>query len=152
MAGTQKSESKTDAAAHAVERLRVAEARLARRRQSACGPSETARAAMRFVYDCADEGRRVTPTQVAEHVGVSTASMAGILQRLKSGGLVTFVGNPDDGRSKFVVPTDRSADLEDIDPLSAHIRSMADTLSAEKAAVLQRFLDQVTAAVERECR
>lgn len=145
-------EQKTDAAAHAVERLRVAEARLARRRQTACGPSETARAAMRFVYDCADEERSVTPTQVAEHVGVSTATMAGILQGLKAGGLVTFVSNPDDGRSKFVVPTDRSADLEEIDPLSARIRSMAADLSPDDAAVLERFLDQVTAAVERECR
>ncbi|TQJ30776.1 MarR family winged helix-turn-helix transcriptional regulator [Microbacterium sp. SLBN-146] len=155
MSTTATKESATatkDEAARAVERLRVAEARLSRRRQTQCGPSETARAAMRFIYDSADESRPITPTDIAEHVGVSTASMAGILHGLRQGGLVTFTKNPDDGRSKFVVPLDRNADLEDFDPLTTHIRRLAERLSAEDAAVLSHFLDQVTSAVERECR
>lgn len=139
-------------AARAVERLRVAEAKLARRRQTDCGPSETARAAMRFVYDSADSDRPVTPTEIAAHVGVSTASMAGILQHLRKGGLVTFQRNPDDGRSKFVVPVDRSGDLEDVDPLSAHVRRLAERLTVDEASTLMGFLDKVTAAVDRECR
>lgn len=141
-----------DAAARAVEQLRNAEARLSRRRQTACGPSEAARSAMRFVLDCADEGRPVTPSAIAEYVGVSTASMAGILRELQRGGLVSFKKNPDDGRSKFVIPIDRSLDLEDIDPLSARIRQLAERLPADEAETLARFLEQVTTAVDLECR
>lgn len=144
-------EDKTTEAARAVERLRLAEARLARRRQTKCGPSETARASLRFVFEQTDAGHRVTPTQIAEHVGVATASMTDILQRLRDGGLIAFVRNPDDGRSKLVVPLDRSADLEDIDPLTAQIRRLAETLTEREAEHVAVFLDRVTAAVDREC-
>lgn len=138
-------------AARAVERLRLAEARLARRRQTQCGPSETARAAMRYVYESSDAGVDVTPTMVADHVGVSTASMTTILDRLRTGGLIVFERNPDDGRSKFVRPLDRSADADDIDPLTAHVRRLADNLSAVDMEKVVRFLTLITDAVDREC-
>ncbi|MFE7844461.1 MarR family winged helix-turn-helix transcriptional regulator [Microbacterium sp. NPDC057407] len=139
-------------AARAVERLRLAEARLARRRQTECGPSETARAATRYIYEKADAGEDVTPTEIAEHLGLSTASVTGILQRLRGGGLITFVRNPDDGRSKRVIPIDRSVDLEDIDPLTAKIRDFAVGLSQREAEHVVRFLEAVTEAVDNECR
>lgn len=138
-------------AARAVERLRLAEARLARRRQTQCGPSETARAATRFIYEKADAGEDVTPTEIAEHLGLSTASVTGILQRLRRGGLITFARNPDDGRSKRVVPVDRSADLDDIDPLAARIRDFATGLTEREAQHVARFLDAITDAVDSEC-
>lgn len=138
-------------AARAVERLRLAEARLARRRQTQCGPSETARAATRFIFEKSDAGERVTPTEIAEHVGLSTASMTSILHRLRRGGLITFVRNPDDGRSKYVVPIDRSADLEDLDPLGARIREFAEELTDREAAHVARFLEAVSDAVDEEC-
>lgn len=138
-------------AARAVERLRLAEARLARRRQTECGPSETARAATRFIYEKADAGEDVTPTEIAEHLGLSTASVTGILQRLRAGGLISFARNPDDGRSKRVLPVDRSADLEDIDPLTARIREFAAGLTEREAAHVARFLDAITEAVDDEC-
>lgn len=139
-------------AARAVERLRLAEARLARRRQTQCGPSETARAATRYIYEKSDAGQHVTPTDIAEHLGLSTASVTGILHRLRRGGLITFSRNPDDGRSKRVIPVDRSADLEDIDPLAAKIREFAAGLSEREAAHVSRFLEAVTEVVDQECR
>ena len=135
----------------AIERLRLAEARLARRRQTACGPSETARAAMRFVWDRTDENQRVTPTDIAEHVGISTASATSMLQRLRDGGMIAYVRNPDDGRSKFVVPFDRNADLEEVYPLGARIREFAADLSPSEAERITAFLDAVTAAVDLDC-
>lgn len=138
-------------AARAVERLRLAEARLARRRQTQCGPSETARAATRLIFEKSDAGERVTPTEIAEHLGLSTASMTHILHRLRGGGLITFVRNPDDGRSKYVVPVDRSTDLEDIDPLGTRIREFAKGLTEREAAHVVRFLEAVSDAVDEEC-
>ena len=144
-------ESNTDRAARSVELLRLSEARLSRRRQAECGPSESARAAMRYILERDDAGAPVTPTEIAEHLGVSTASVTGMLTRLRSGGLVNFTRNPDDGRSKFVVPVDRNADLDDIDPLTAHVRRLATRLSDTEAKHIAEFLDLVRDAVDREC-
>lgn len=141
----------TLSAARAVERLRLAEARLSRRRQTECGPSETARAAIRYILERSDAGSDATPTEIAEHLGLSTASMTGILHRLRAGGLISFVRNPDDGRSKLVVPVDRSTDVEDVDPLTSKIRGFAEALTEREAEHVARFLDAVTEAVDKEC-
>lgn len=138
-------------AAFAVERLRLSEARLSRRRQTDCGPSENARAAMRYVLDRADAGENVTPTAIAQHLGVSTASVTGMLDRLRHGGLIAFSPNPDDRRSKLVVPFDRDTDLEDVDPLTARIREFAADLPSDVQAHVARFLTRVREAVDDEC-
>ena len=138
-------------AARAVERLRLAEARLARRRQTDCGPSENARAAMRLILERADEGLTVTPTEIAQALGVSTASVTGMLDRLHAGGLIGFIANPVDRRSKFVIPFDRSTDADAIDPVTARIREYALSLPAEAAGHIATFLDQVREVVDAEC-
>jgi DNA-binding MarR family transcriptional regulator len=137
--------------ARAAERLRLAESRLSRRRQNDCGPSENARAAMRYVYDRADSGDEATPTSIAEHLGISTAAVTGMLDRLHAGGLLTFRANPRDGRSKLVVPMDRSADVEEVDPVTAQIRRMAEQLSDDLAREVADFLAKITKAVDRAC-
>ncbi|MFS0792923.1 MarR family winged helix-turn-helix transcriptional regulator [Microbacterium sp. 1P10AE] len=139
-------------AARAVERLRLAEARLARRRQTGCGPSENARAAMRLILERADEGATVTPTEIAQALAVSTASVTGMLDRLAAGGLIGFVANPADRRSKFVVPFDRSTDADAIDPVTARIREFALDLPPGAADQLADFLDRVREVVDAECR
>lgn len=138
-------------AARAVERLRLAEGRLARRRQTDCGPSENARAAMRLILERADDGQKVTPTEIAQALGVSTASVTGMLDRLHAGGLIGFVANPDDRRSKLVVPFDRSVDADAIDPVTARIREFALALPADAAGHIATFRDQVREVVDAEC-
>jgi predicted ArsR family transcriptional regulator len=138
-------------AARAAEMLRLSESRLARRRQTECGPSENARAAMRYILERSDAGDDVTPTDIARHLGVSTASVTGMLDRLHSGGLLAFRPNPDDGRSKLVIPFDRATDADDIDPVTAQIRKLADELPPGVARHVAQFLDDITAVVEREC-
>ncbi|MEV7826548.1 MarR family winged helix-turn-helix transcriptional regulator [Microbacterium enclense] len=138
-------------AARAVERLRLAEARLARRRQSECGPSENARAAMRVILDRADHGTTVTPSEIAQHLGISAASVTGMLDRLHAGGLIAFVVNPTDRRSKFIVPFDRGADPDAIDPVTAQIRAFAAALPDGTADQVAAFLDRVREVVDSEC-
>lgn len=138
--------------ARAVERLRLAEAALARRRQTDCGPSETARAVMRLLYDRADAGAKVTPTAIAASLGVSTPTVTAILRSLHDGGLVVFARNPDDGRSKYVAPVDRSADVDGVDPLTARIRDRAETLDPDLRARLAEIVEDITTLVDAECR
>lgn len=138
-------------AARAVELLRLSEARLSRRRQTDCGPSENARAAMRFILERADAGEDVTPSGIASHLGVSGASVSGMLDRLQAGGLIRFATNPRDRRSKLVVPFDRSTDADDLDPVTASIRDFAADLSPEAAEQIAVFLDRVRQAVDLQC-
>ncbi|QEW00905.1 MarR family transcriptional regulator [Microbacterium caowuchunii] len=139
-------------AARAVERLRLSEASLSRRRQTQCGPSENARAAMRFILERADAGERVTPRAVAAHLGVSAAAVSGILDKLHSGGMITFAVNPDDRRSKHVLPFDRSTDADDVDPLTARIREEAADLDPVTAEAVAAFIERVVRSVDAECR
>ena len=138
-------------AARAVEMLRLSEARLTRRRQTGCGPSENARAAMRFILERADADENVTPSEIASHLGVSGASVTGMLDRLQVGGLIRFAANPRDRRSKLVIPFDRSTDADDIDPVTASIRQFAAELSPEAAEEVAVFLERVRTAVDLEC-
>jgi DNA-binding MarR family transcriptional regulator len=135
-----------------MERLRLAESSLSRRRQTQCGPSENARAAMRFILERTDAGDGVTPRDVAAHLGVSPAAVTGILDKLHAGGMVAFESNPDDRRSKHIVPFDRSTDADEIDPLTARIRDAAGSLDPEVAAAVADFLEHVTQTVDLECR
>ena len=152
MADTHDTRSARDDVARAAERLRLAEFRLSRRRQNDCGPSENARAAMRFVYDRADAGEEATPSVIADHLGVSAAAVTGMLDRLHAGGLVAFRANPSDGRSKLVVPMDRADDLEDVDPLTRRIRELAEELPDDAASQVAEFLRRLGDIVDGECR
>lgn len=138
------------AAVRAVERLRLAEARLARRRQADSGPSENARAAMRLILERADDGLNITPTEIAHALGVSTASVTGMLDRLNLAGLVCFVANPSDRRSKYVIPFDRGLDDEAIDPVTARIREFAGDLPDVAIDQVAAFLDRVSEVVDAE--
>lgn len=144
-------ETATYDAARSVELLRLSEARLSRRRQTDCGPSENARAAMRFVLERADAGENVTPSEIAAHLGVSGASVTGMLDRLHAGGMITFAAHPSDRRSKLVVPFDRATDADDIDPVTAKIRAFATELSPEAAEQVAVFLERVREVVDQEC-
>ncbi len=145
-------DEKRQDAARAVERLRLAEASLSRRRQTECGPSENARAAMRFILERADLGESVTPREVAAHLGVSAAAVTGILDKLHAGRMIAFRPNPDDRRSKLIMPFDRSMDADDIDPVTARIRDAAEALDPEVADAVAAFIDRITRTVDLECR
>jgi hypothetical protein len=139
-------------AAQAVERLRLAEASLSRRRQTECGPSENARAAMRFILERADVNESVTPRAVAAHLGVSAAAVTGILDKLHAGRMIAFRPNPDDRRSKLITPFDRSMDADDIDPVTARIRDAAAELDPAVADAVADFIERITRTVDLECR
>ena len=138
--------------ADVVEELRRAEAHLARRRQTACGPSETDRSAMRFILEAADDERPITPTDLAKHLGITTASTTAVLDRLGRGQMVELRQHPDDRRKRLVVPVDRSDDPDLIDPLTATIRELGDELSPHEAELVNGFLTRITQAVKRECQ
>lgn len=138
--------------AWAIEELRHAEAQLFRRRQTSCGPSETDRSAMRYILEQTDAGADVVPRDLARHLSITSPSTTALVDRLVSGGLITSRPNPHDRRSKILTPVDRNDDADEIDPLTARIRQLTETLTADDAALVTGFLRRVTETVSTECR
>lgn len=133
--------------ANALERLRLAEAKLARRRQAVSGLTDTDRTAMRYILEAVDAGREVTPSRLAKRMHMSPASATALVDRLTGAGLVLVTPHPTDRRKKLVVPADRSLDPDHIDPLTRRIRLLAATLPAAEAAIIAAFLEQVIGLV-----
>ena len=131
----------------AVERLRLAEAGLGRRRAGETGLNDADRAAVRYITELGDRQVAVTPTMLARQLHLSPAAVTNLVDRLVAKGLVSLEPNPADRRSKFVVTTNRALDPDHIDPLTARLRTICAGLTPGDAAIIADFLDQVTAAV-----
>jgi DNA-binding MarR family transcriptional regulator len=134
-----------------VERYRTAEARLHRRRQSACGPSATDRQALAFVYECTDTGRRCTPKDLRDHLELTSGSVTAVIDRLQGVGLVSRRRSDHDRRPLTIVPVDRRIDPDQIDPLSERIATLAVELDDDRAEAIADFLGRLADAVDGEC-
>ncbi|MFM2475330.1 MarR family winged helix-turn-helix transcriptional regulator, partial [Burkholderia cenocepacia] len=135
--------------AEALEELRLAEARLERRRESLAQPSAIERSVLRWVFERADEHDPATPSDLAEHVGLTRPAMSILLRRMESGGLVVLRPHPGDGRSKIVLPMSRNDHLDGDDALTDDIRAVASRLSSQQASLVVGFLEDLREVVDR---
>jgi hypothetical protein len=131
-----------------VERLRLAEAKLARRRQSTSGLNDTDRAAVRFILENSDTENEMTPSVLAAALHLTPPAMTSVVDRLVRGGFITVAPHPTDRRKKIIEPFDRTVDPDHVDPLTTRIRAISASLphadSLVVGAFLQRVLDVVT--------
>jgi DNA-binding MarR family transcriptional regulator len=133
--------------AAALERLRLAEARLTRQRQTDSGLSDTDRAAMRYILESAVTAAEITPSMIASRLRLSPAAGTALVDRLVAGGFVSVDSHPTDRRKKVVTPSDRNLDPDHIDPVTTRLRRLVAQLSPEDAAVIAKFLHRVVDTV-----
>ncbi|MFB7893901.1 MarR family winged helix-turn-helix transcriptional regulator [Microbacterium sp. NPDC056044] len=131
-----------------LERLRLAEAKLARRREQQTGMNETDRAAMRYLLERVDT-EDVTPSMIVRALHLSPASGTALIDRLVARGLVVAEAHPHDRRKKVIRPFDRNIDPDHLDPLTMQLRGLASELPASDARVVAGFLEDVLALVSR---
>ncbi|MFB8189114.1 MarR family winged helix-turn-helix transcriptional regulator [Microbacterium sp. NPDC055988] len=140
-----KLEIATPQLAREVEALRRVDARLGRRLAAERQPNETDRAAMGFIAD-APADRPVTPGDLAQHLGVSTAAVTAMIRRLTARGHVVVSVHPDDARSKILRPSLR--DLHSpADEISRRVADIESEFAAEQLAAISRFLRRLTEEV-----
>lgn len=104
-------------------------------------------AALNHLYHAGE----LTPTAIAERLGVTTASVTGLLDRLAASGYVARKPNPRDRRSILVALTEhgRRALTASFDLFTADIaQALSGTEPAERA-VLEHLLRRATAALEQ---
>lgn len=132
-------------------RYRAAEVAMRRRTRESMSMGENDLLVLRYLIKARQQGRSVSPGEIARYLAVSTASMTAIVDRLEESGHVRRERHRSDRRSIYVVPTADSDDevrrtlgdmhdrmLEAVLDMSAdEIRIVMDTLGRLQAAVEQ---------------
>jgi DNA-binding MarR family transcriptional regulator len=134
---------------NALRTYRAAEAEMRRRTRESMGMGETDLLALRYLLQSQRRGLLVTPKDLAARLGISSASVTVLIDRLVASGHLERRPHPTDGRSKVIVTT-ASSDDEVRATLGAMHRRMidvADRLSKKDAAVVARFLEEMTESV-----
>lgn len=137
----------------AMRAYRAAEMTMRRRTQSSMAMGENELLVLRFLTRAAGDSRDITPVDLARHLGVSTASMTALLDRLERSGHLERRPHPSD-RRKIVVAATAHADEEMRETLaSMHARMMQATrgMTDSDAAAVTAFLQRMRCAVADVC-
>ncbi len=137
----------------ALRSYRAAEMAMRRRTQSSMAMGENELLVLRFLTRASGSGREVTPIDLARHLGVSTASITALLDRLERSGHLERRPHPSD-RRKILVSCTGHADDEMRETLSSmHARMMQATrgMSESETVAVTDFLHRMRCAVADIC-
>ncbi|WP_146340256.1 MarR family winged helix-turn-helix transcriptional regulator [Nesterenkonia sp. NBAIMH1] len=151
--GAMTPEEVSEAAAvlDAMRRWRAAERRMSEASRRHMELGETDMRAIRFVMAGMSAGRVVTPSDLAKHLGVSTASVTKILDRLAAKDHILRLPHPADRRSTAVEVTEetrRSARTLVGKTHAERFRVAAELTSQERRTIIG-FLDDLCATEPR---
>ena len=134
----------------ALFRWRTAEQRSSQASRLYMQLGETDMKALRFAIVRADQGHHVTARDIADHLGISSASTTKLLDRLEAGGHIQRTRHPTDRRAIAVVvtPETRRAADETVGREHARRFRVAAALSPAEREVVIRFLDELSATTE----
>jgi len=130
---------------------RASEIAMRRRTRDSMSMGENDLLALRYLLKAEREGRRVSPAELARYLGVSTASMTAIIDRLSKSDHVRRQPHPTDRRSIIVVPTVET-DEEVRRTLGAMHARMLDAvidMTPAETSVVVECLARMQAAVDR---
>lgn len=135
---------------HALRLYHLAETDMRRRTREAMHMGDNEMTALRFLIRSEGRGEQVTPTDIARHVGISTASTTALLDRLERLGHVERMRSAADRRSVSLRSTEVAAAAVRAQLGDMHERMMAATagLSDAEADAIVGFLERVAAAVD----
>lgn len=103
----------------------------------------------RLLADLEDNEGEALPSQLAEHLGVTRATVTGLIDTLERDGLVSRRPSSKDGRQKSVILTEQGAKkLRDMAPEHfARLEAMIGLLSIEERSVFLELLGRVTKGI-----
>ena len=129
--------------------LREAEQRLSQASRRYMRLNETDMRALHYLIVCANRGVIATPSGIAGHLGISTASTTKLLDRLEKGGHIVRSPHPTDRRALAISITEetRQAAMETVGRQQAKRFYAAARLTADERDVVIRFLADMTAEI-----
>jgi len=134
----------------AMRTFRAAEIAMERRTQQSTGMNGNDLLALRYVILSQQDGRTIGPKELAAYLGISSASTTVLIDRLERAGKMRRENSPFDRRALILVPT-ATTDEEIHDALGEvpeRLVEVANTLTADEAETVIRFLDDMRAAVD----
>ncbi|WP_261166991.1 MarR family winged helix-turn-helix transcriptional regulator [Microbacterium sp. Marseille-Q6965] len=133
-----------------LRRYRSAETAMRARTRAQMRMNETDLMALRYLLREKHAGRPVRPVDLARYLHISTASVTTLVDRLVRDDHARREPHPTDRRTQIIVPTAHS-DTEvraTLGPMHQRMLALVDGLSEGERAVVARFLEGMTAAVE----
>lgn len=103
----------------------------------------------RLLADLEDNEGEALPSQLAEHLGVTRATVTGLIDTLERDGLVSRRPSSKDGRQKSVILTEKGAKkIRNMAPEHfARLEAMVGLLSIEERSVFLDLLSRVTKGI-----
>ena len=128
---------------NAIFRWRQAEQRVSEASQEYMQLSSTDMKAVRYVIVRSDQGEVVTARDVAEHLGISSASTTKLLDRLERGGHIERRPHPHDRRALALSVTERTREAAEATIGHEHARRfrIAASLDEAEREIVVRFLN-----------
>ncbi|WP_430591767.1 MarR family winged helix-turn-helix transcriptional regulator [Humidisolicoccus flavus] len=126
----------------ALRQWREAENRMSARARKRMRVGDTDMRAIRFLMAAHHSGEVVTPARLAEHLGVTRASITKLLDRLEDAGHITRAPHPNDRRALHIRVQDqtRKTAREGVGRMHARRFNIAADYSNEERAVIKKFL------------
>lgn len=133
----------------ALGRLREAEQRLSEASQRYMKLGRSDMRALHYLIVASHSGMVVTPSAIASHLGISSASTTKLLDRLEHGGHIIRSPHPTDRRALAIAITEetREAAMETVGRLQAKRFHAAARLTPAERDVVIRFLDDMTGQI-----
>jgi DNA-binding MarR family transcriptional regulator len=134
----------------AMRAYRAADSAMRRRTQEAMGMGENDLLALRYLLRAQQRGKDVAPKELAAYLGISSASITALLDRLERSGHVRREPSPFDRRGLIVVPTAVSDDevRATLGDMHGRMIEVATSLEPETALAVVDFLDRLRGAVD----
>lgn len=135
---------------NALREYRAAEAAMRRRTRSSMGMGETDLLALRYLLEAEAAGRAVGPKELGARLGVTSASMTTLIDRLVKTGHIRREPHPTDRRALILRPTPGSDDevRRTLGLMHQRMLEVAGALSAEDAHIVAGFLHRMRDAVD----
>lgn len=129
---------------------RLAEEAMRRRTRDSMRMGTTDLQALRFLIKAQGEQRIVSGRNLADHLGMTSASVTALLDRLTSSGHVQRTPHPTNRRSNMITATPGSDEevRQTLGAMHGRMIDAARALSPADAAVIQQFLESMTTAVD----
>lgn len=132
----------------AYRRFRSADAARQARVRETTGLGDNELRVLQFLLRAQREDRDVMPSEIARHIGISSASTTALLDRLARGGSLERVNHPTDRRSILITLTPAAERLvtDTVEIVERRLHDVAAALDDGARVHVARFFDALTAA------